>query len=722
MNGFLRLILIISLSLSLVQCTTSREESASGESNMSQEDFEDFDSNAAAQESADTSAEDSVENELDLAEDQPAAPAESTAQASPEAADEFSEFEEGQPPAAQEEKVVDLPPAADEPMNEPTIEPPPPEIAEETAPPIVETMPPPVEEPLPEQDQPTKITNIKYRANDNGGTVVVESSAPLAFDTRSNPDTNQFIIEIPNAELPAKLKRPFNTKDMKGGIGSIDAYQNKGSTTARIVVQLRAGATEPTVQAEGNSLLIVQSGTATPDDGSQGAAIISSEPGAEGEDSAEGDPQTQLLSASSLEEFISGNTKFYGKKISLEVAEMDVREVFRLIGEESGINLVVSDEVKGTISLKLRQVPWDQALVVILKARKLGYTRAGNILRIAPIADLRTEEEDSLKLANTRKTQAALTVRVLPISYAKIEDLVNQVKNFLSERGKVVGDLRTSSIIVSDLEENIERVSKLIASIDQPPMQVLIEGKVVEASEEFQRNVGINWNARLPAGEVGRNSVGNAVRASNGVFSVSPALSESPTTGLRFNLGTLDILGDLSATLALFEQQQSVKILSSPRIVTIHNEQASISQVTQIPLRKVTLVPGSGTVETTEFKPIELKLVVTPQITNDASVILGVEVNRDIAASEAGAVDSRNAKTKVMVRNGQTAVIGGIYQSDTSNVERRTPWVGEIPVVGWLFKSKGTQDKKNELLIFLTPRIIGQTNSQTIAPQIQGDN
>jgi len=705
MKGFLRLLLILVMSLSLVHCASTGED---GDSPATDQEFEDFDSSADSGGQA-SQGSGSIEDELNQAEGAPPAEpqqsvADQQAPAENNLEDEFAQFEkEAAQPA---EKTVEQPTPVETP-----IEPPPPEIAQELpqdlAPPIVETVPQ-VEEVPPAQDRIAKIKNIKYKANDNGGTIVIEADGPLTYDTRINADTNQFVIEVPQAELPAKLKRPFNTKDMKGGIGSIDAYQNKGSTTARIVIQLREGIAEPTVQAEGNSLLVVQSdGAMMASKEAPSAEIISVDSAtSESAEAVEQAPKTALLSSGSLKEFLSNNTQFYGKKISLEVSEMDVREVFRLISEESGVNLVLSDDVKGSVSLKLRQVPWDQALVVIMKARKLGYTRAGSILRIAPIGDLKAEEEDSVKLANNRKAQSPLTVRVIPVSYAKIEDLVTQVKNFLSDRGKVIADVRTSSIVVSDSDENIARVAKLISSIDVPPAQVLIEGKIVEANDKFQRDIGVNWSARLPEGEVTRNSQGRAVRATGGLVSVTPSMGDAASGSIRFALGTLDILGDLNATLSLFESQNAVKILSSPRILTIHNVPALISQTSEVPVPKETTINGVVT-RTTEFKPVTLSLSVTPQITNDASVILSVDVNRDVSLGQ-GAVGKRNAKTTVMVRNSQTAVIGGIYQSDELTSESKVPWVGDIPILGWLFKSKGSQNSKNELMIFLTPRIVGQ--------------
>lgn len=722
MNGFLRLLLASFLIINLASCASEpidegNDPSFDGSSSASSSDFEDFDNPDAGENVADSgggNSEQSLEEELNAADGEPQA---STEEAAP-TEDEFAEFdneEKAQPPVDE----APAPEIAQETIPAPEVEEAPPV---EEAPAIAET---PVEEPpapeAPAVEEPARIANIKnirYKANDNGGTVVIDADGPLTYNTRLNPDTNQFVIEIPEANLPAKLKRPFNTKDMSGSIGSIDAYQNKGSKLARIVVQLRSGANEPVVQAEGNSLLVVSNGMT-------GTMTSSGEDSIPVED-ANQTAQTQILSSQSLEEYLADNTQFFGRKISIETSEMDIKEVFKLISEESGINMVVSDDIKGTISLKLREVPWDQAMVVIMKSKKLGYTRNGSVLRVAPLSDIRLEEDEAMKLMTAKKALTPLKVRMLPVSYAKIEDIVNQVKPFLSERGKVVGDVRTSALVISDVDDNMERVIKLVQGIDVPPPQVLIEGKVIEATDTFSRSIGVNWSASGRSVRLGNASNMRPIRSQTSI-NVTPSLGKS-AMGIGFQLGSLDILGDLSARLALYEQESLVKVLSSPRIVTLHNEPAEINQTTEIPIITSNVVSGGGTSQSVSFKPIRLKLNVTPQITNDAAVIMAVDVMREFAGVEAEgttgarAINSRAAKTKVLVKNGQTAVIGGIYQSDMAQGETRVPGLGSIPIFGWLFKSKTSDNTKNELLIFLTPRIIGQADSQSIPSAIGGGN
>lgn len=637
--------------------------------------------------------------------------------------------------------------------------------------PVVEQAPPPVAEPqqfseapppAPVQDftpvpaqefNPTpvansgrtvNITNFKYRANDNGGTFVVEADGPIDFQTRINVDNNQFIVEIPQSILPERLKRPFNTKEMPGSIGSIDAYQSPGSRTSRIVVQLRPGAAEPAVQSEGNSLLIVAAGRTngkivSDAGGSSGVSAAGSgvemsraSESASQEILVEAEPQyeelpNQILSSQSLEEYLRGNTKFFGKKISIETTDMDIRDVFRLISEETGANIVLSDDVRGSISIRLRQIPWDQALVVIMRAKKLGYTRTGNVLRIATLKDIRDEEDEALNLAEKRKRNSAnIRVKLIPVSYAKVEDLAKQVAEFTSKEitfkdgnvqekpiGKIVADARISALVVSDTVEAIARIEKVVKSLDVAPQQVLIEGKIVEATEQFSRSMGINWNFNGAQARSASNSNGTPISSAHNV-SVINSVSAASSMTLSYALGNIEGIGNLSAVVALYEKNDEVKVLSSPRVLTLHNETATIEQSTQIPYKSLTTSATGISTVTVEFKPVVLKLNVTPQISNDGAIIMKTEVKREFPGAQdtdvgAAPINSRSASTKILVMNGQTGVIGGIYESDATTSTQGTPWLQDIPILGWLFKARSTNRGKKELLIFLTPRMVNNS-------------
>jgi len=562
------------------------------------------------------------------------------------------------------------------------------------------------------KEKPVSLTAIDYRSNDAGGTVVVEATGPMTYTTRTNDQTKQFIIEIPNSKLPRKLQRPFNTRDIAGLIGAIDAYQPKGSKTSRIVLQMREGAPEPVVQAEGKSLLIVAQGSFP-------ALNAQASPPSDDEGGDEESPENMeaeapaaqaggIMSSDSLEQFLSTNQKFYGKRISVETDDADLRDVIKFISEEANVNLVLSSEVRGKISVKLKNVPWDQAVVTLLKANKLGYTRVGSVIRVAPLKEIKEEEDAALD----RKQKGPQKVRTIAVNYSKVEDVEKQVKSVLSQKGTVVADTRTSTVVVSDFDENISKVEQLIRALDIPPSQVLIEGKIVEASDDFENQMGFAWSA------TGRPTPIGGPRAQLG-FSLSPGFTKS-TALFNLRMGTFDILGDLTSALALYENQGTVNILSSPRIVALHNEEAEINQKVQVPTTSVTDLPGGGQRLAVQYVDVKLRLFVKPQVTNDGSVIMNVDVNRDIqgpapsgSVTGAPAINSKSAKSKVLVRNGQTAVIGGIYQNDDTKAETKIPGLADVPLIGWLFKSTTKTTRRNELLIFLTPRILARLDGAT---------
>ncbi len=647
-------IYLLCLALSVVACTTSKQDDDLVDDGVASElteeelgsdvadaetEFNEADTAATNEPAVDPDLAEDVFNE-ELEQDQAAAPA-------PE-------------PAAPEEKIADTPP---EPAVEAAPEPP---TATETA-------------------SAVDITNIRYLA-DQGGRVVIDTSAPATYRTREVSAQNQMVIEIANARLPAKLKRPFITKDFKQPIASINAYQDNGSTTARLIVQFR----EPTtadVNQQGGRLTLTASG-------SSASADVASD------DDSGSAPQKQQENAEGLDA-----QRFYGKPINLEVRETNIRDVFTLIAEQSGANIVISDDVKGNVTLKLRQIPWDQALAIIMKTKNLGYVRQGSVLRIAPVEQLQKETDDLRKIQDAQKLAQPLRVKVVPVNYAKVTDLANQVKDFLSARGKVVADSRTSALIITDITENLDRATNLIKALDVPPQQVLIEGKVVEATDNLTRELGINWGV---AGET---------YFKRGA-AISPQLNISPGTlpssGLGFNVGvgTMKYLGNLNATLGLAETRSQAKVLSSPRVVTLNNETANIKQITQLPIKKDTNVNGTVS-STSEYKSIELSLEVTPQITASTDVLLQINLKREFAtaapAGQSPPIESREAKTKVMVTSGQTAVIGGIYQNDEVKTENGVPGLKDVPVVGWLFKNKKNDSTKRELLLFLTPRILSKS-------------
>lgn len=618
-------------------------------------------------------------------------------------------------PPLVEEPVAQTPPA---PVEVPVTEPQPPVDMAVGVPPVVESVPPEV---MPsEQSDPAKINTVDYKGNDNGGTVVIWADRPMNYTTRLNSATNQLVLEVENSVIPNKLKRSLNTKDMASSIGSVDIYQKLGSNVTRFVVQLRPGAPEPMVQPEGNSLLIIGGGNP--------AMAAAPEP-APAEPAAAGRPQPTggedlysdgIMSSDDLEQFLISNNKYYGKKISIQTDRMNLRDAFRFLAEESGVNMIMDTGIGGEVSLKLSNVPWDQAFVLLLKSNKLGFIRRGNVLRVARIEDIQKDEQEAVRMLEERKNKAPLIVRKFFIGYANIEELEKKITQFLTTTatltataaggtapaaptevvGKIISDKRTSSLIVTETEENMTRIAKLIEALDTQPPQVLIEGKVVEAKEEFARGLGVVWNS-TPSSTSGGNSVN---------IGIDPALPPGfSVLDTDFTWGQLDVLGSLSARLLLGEREDKVRVLSSPRVSVLSNEKATIAQTAGLLIPRVEITnDGSGSLTRTfDVVQVGVTLNVTPQASNEGTVTLDLDITRSfLPRVDATVPDQRNAKTKVIVKSGETAVIGGIFESEAREANSGVPGLQNIPILGRLFRGDREGKSKNELVIFVTPTVL----------------
>lgn len=617
----------------------------------------------------------------------------------PNSKDEFAEFDKPAQDEAPAEQVAETTPPPEENVEVP---PQPQEVAAE---------PPPI-------DQPTaRISDVKFLGNSNGGTLVINADYPLQYKTRMNSNTNQLVVEVQNAIVPDRLKRALNTKDMTSNIGSIDIYQNANSNVARFVVQLRSGAQEPLVQPEGNTLLIVGSPSGITDKTPEAMAAAE---GGESDDAA----SLGIMNSESIEEFLANNNKFYGRKISIETTDMDVRDVLKFISEESGINMIFDDNIAGRVSLKLRKVPWDQALVTILKSKKLAYRRQGQVLRIGPVETLAKEEEDAIRLKEAKLKTESLVVRNFSINYADVGALEAKVKDFIAEgsipgqstgRGKVTIDTRTNSLIVTETNTKLAQVEKLILLLDSQPQQVLIEGRVVEASETYARTIGVNFGFNLPqTGDANLVIPGrDRVVTGNGGLSrfYSPSATFNPQATGSFTgslwVGQFGAFGDLSTRLALDEVEEKVKILSSPRIAVLHNSQATIKQgsIIQVPSTE-TQTAGTTTVTQT-FREVEVgvNLDVKPLISSIGTVNLDLKIERS-ATTATGGRTQREIKTNIIVKSGETAVIGGVFTSDVTNRRTGIPGLKDIPILGTLFRTDSNSSQKTELMFFISPRIL----------------
>ena len=410
--------------------------------------------------------------------------------------------------------------------------------------------------------------------------------------------------------------------------------------------------------------------------------------------------------------------RFTGNPVSLDFQGADLRAVLRTFSEISSLNIVIDPTVTGSVDVALKDVPWDQALDIILRANKLGYVVDGTIVRIAPITVLAEEEAQQQKLAEARALSGELRPFTKTLSYAKAEDLQALLtKSVLSARGTVQVDGRTNTLIINDLPERVINAADLIATLDRAQPQVEIEARIVQVNKNFQRTLGVQWgfNGRVdPAlGNTTGLAFPNSGTLSGGTGNTTgglPTAVNLPVPGapsaVGLMLGSINGAFNLDVALSALETTGNGRVLSTPRVSTQNNVEAEIKQGTQIPIQTV----ANNTV-TVQFKDAALILKVTPQITASNTVIMKIALENgqaDFTKAVNGIppINTQSANTSVQVNDGQTTVIGGIYLSTEQFQTDRTPGLGKIPILNWLFKRDNALDNSTELLIFITPRII----------------
>jgi type IV pilus assembly protein PilQ len=407
--------------------------------------------------------------------------------------------------------------------------------------------------------------------------------------------------------------------------------------------------------------------------------------------------------------------EYVGRRISLDFKAVDIADVLRLIAEVSDLNVIAGDEVKGSVTIRLVEVPWDQALDVILLTQGLGFMRIGNVLRVAGADLLAQEEELRLQERRAKEKLEDLVVKLQPVNYADVGDVSKMISQLLTARGSVNTDTRTNTLIIKDIPSVIDEATALVKAVDTMTPQVMIEAKIVEAGLEFSREFGAVWsfgmnptNPTLGGRDFIPTSGGGIVPAGLANTAVFGNPITSSATGFLGLAGTvLDDRFNIEADIRAAEVNGDGKVISSPRIVTLDNSEATIEQGVSIPFQ--TFENGDAQLE---FVDAVLKLKVTPHITSDRSIIMKIHVSRNapddsvFTLTGSPAIAKNQVKTETLVKDGQTLVLGGIYVVDKAERQSRTPYLHKIPFIGMAFKSHEISDSRKELLIFVTPRIV----------------
>jgi len=408
---------------------------------------------------------------------------------------------------------------------------------------------------------------------------------------------------------------------------------------------------------------------------------------------------------------------YSGQKLSLNFQNIEVRSLLQVIADFTNFNVVTSDSVNGAVTLRLQDVPWDQALDIILQSRGLGVRKTGNVLWIAPKDEINAKEKLDLESAAALQSLEPLRTQSFQMNYTKAAEVAAQLtatggggtsgasSRLLSARGSVIAEARTNQLFVTDIPSKLEQVQQLIDKLDIPVRQVMIEARIVEASDTFSKSLGV----RLGGGSTSSNATVGSTYTSGSSGTTSGDLVNLPVAGatssIAFSIFNSAATKFLNLEISALEADGKGKVISSPRLITADQIKALIEQGTEFPYQ----VASSSGATSIAFRKANLKLEVTPQITPEGGIILALDVTKDTRgiSTDAGyAIDTKHIQTQVLVENGGTVVVGGIFTEDTSNTVNKVPVLGDLPGVGVLFKSTVKSTEKREMLVFITPRVL----------------
>lgn len=576
--------------------------------------------------------------------------------------------------------------------------------------------------PEPEPKGGGEVVDLGFRQENGRSLVEVVLSKSAPQEVRETTET-RIVIDILKTRLPDKFRRALDTSAFSGPVKLVAAYARKhaGGVDTRLVIDLKRPAPFRTERRGARITVSVEGspeaagpppGVAEVQRADQEVVVVEGKakpaPTA-AEDGAHAEAQVPA---------VAPRPGYTGRRLSMDFVDADIRNVLRLIGEVSGLNMVAGDDVQGKVTVRLVDVPWDQALEVILKTRGLDRVRDGNVIRIAPAEKLAAEQARIREAQKGVEEEAPLVSDILPVNYASAKELLDKIKSILTKRGSATVDDRTNSILVKDVAEKIQEARTLVARLDTQTPQVLIEARIVEVASTYTKDLGIQWGGKYTADTAHGNATGwafpnsisavGSTGAGNYAVNFPAAVSGGgPGGALSLTLGHINDILTLDLRLSALETSGRGRVIASPRVATLDNRTAEISQGTSIPFT-------TATQEKIETQSIDylLKLNVTPHVTADRSIIMKIDLKKDSPSRTFVAVDSqtpaketRAATTEVLVRDGETTVIGGIITDETGNSDSGIPFLSKIPGLGWLFKRKQDNVTKTELVIFITPKI-----------------
>ena len=539
-----------------------------------------------------------------------------------------------------------------------------------------------------------RIDNIDFRRGDQGEARIIVKLTDPSTPVSVREESNRIFVDFGGAALPQALMQRYDVVDFATPVRTIDATRDPTGT--RLVITASGKFDQVAYQSDNMFTLEVKPPMADPD-----AAPREKE--------------------------------YTGDRLTLNFQDIETRAVLQIIADFTSMNVVVSDTVKGNVTLRLQNVPWDQALDIILKSKGLAMRSNGNVVMIAPSAELAEREKQELESQRKVEELTILRAEFVQINYAKASEIVELLKNkdnsLLSTRGSVTVDERTNTLLVMDTEERLADIRRMIRRLDIPVRQVLIESRIVVASDDYSRELGTRWGATglkdtdnnpatlsrdyMVSGNLnGITEIANFYHAGDSLTTGEGMMVNLPVVNAAGSLA-IGVLGDnynVALELSALQAEGRGEVVSSPRVITSNQKEASIEQGVEIPYTEA----SSSGATTVSFKKAVLSLKVTPQITPDDRVIMDLEVHKDtvgeqVSSAQGGfipSIDTREVTTQVLVNNGDTVVLGGIYETERGKTVTKVPLLGDIPGLGVLFRKSVEVDDKSELLVFITPKII----------------
>jgi type IV pilus assembly protein PilQ len=564
-----------------------------------------------------------------------------------------------------------------------------------------------------------EIKNVNFVQEGEVSKLIIETDKEDILAERFHvSEDKQIILDLKNIKVSPKLLRGIDTSEFPGSTVFISGYKKPGTTSdIRFAVQLRDNVRSVLETRGKNIVLNIENRFGV----FSANKIRSSEnTSLRNDDKVEDAVGLNIPKSNSVEDILqnltmAGPKKYIGKRISINVRDIPVPDLLNMIADTSGFNIIIDQAVNAAqpLTLTLTNVPWDQALDTVMNLSKLVAQKSSNILVVKTLGVATKEKEEELAAAKLKEGLEPLVTRVFLINYAALPDIEKIIKDYITkDRGAIQLDERTNSLIVKDTIESIDRIKKIIETLDTQTPQILIEAKIVEANESYSKRIGLTKGISFGYDPVRDTSVTQPI-GPGFAFSTGPTINAP--TALGMTIGIYKRLLNLDVNLQLMESESKGRIISTPKVVTQNKKAATITSTESTSFLVQQLATGTApAVATFQTISAELNLTVTPQVTNDGAISMAVELAKSAFGTRPSVnappnITRRNVRTNVLVDNGSTVVIGGLYQTSTLETISGIPYLKDLPLVGWLFRTPYAPDTaKNELIIFLTPRIMNQ--------------